>query len=93
MLPIRCCANSRPQVPVELGTLHNLSLLYLGDNKLEQLPAEIGRLGSLRTLNLHNNKFKYLPQVTTPHPLPPSLSLSSGLGLLEVPLAAAATPQ
>ncbi len=48
-------------VPVEIGDLSSLTLLYLNSNQLTALPAEIGNLFSLQTLDLYNNQLTALP--------------------------------
>jgi hypothetical protein len=48
-------------VPPEIGRLHGLQELYLGDNQLTSLPPEIGQLTNLRRLYLEGNQLTSLP--------------------------------
>ena len=48
-------------VPVEIGQLTSLKVLYLGGNQLTSVPAEIWQLTSLRELNLGRNQLTSLP--------------------------------
>ena len=53
--------NKLIHLPVEIGQLTQLTVLYLDDNKLSHLPVEIGLLTQLTKLHLYNNKLTHLP--------------------------------
>src|SRR5262244_2807722 len=46
------------ELPLEIGELADLQVLWLHNNKLAQLPPEIGQLRNLRRIRLHNNELK-----------------------------------
>ena len=48
-------------LPKEIGTLTNLTTLYLYGNQLTELPQEIGQLVNLTTLDLYGNQLTSLP--------------------------------
>ena len=48
-------------VPVEIGQLTSLKVLYLGGNQLTSVPAEIWQLTSLRELHLGGNQLTSVP--------------------------------
>jgi leucine-rich repeat protein SHOC2 len=48
-------------VPVEIGQLTSLKVLYLGGNQLTSVPAEIWQLTSLRKLHLGGNQLTSVP--------------------------------
>ena len=53
--------NNLTQLPVEIGQLTQLTVLYLSNNKLTYLPVEIGLLTQLTVLYLYNNNLTQLP--------------------------------
>ncbi|KAF9964643.1 hypothetical protein BGZ70_006159 [Mortierella alpina] len=66
-------------IPMDVFTLHNLSVLSLRNNSIEVIPPEIGLLHNLVELSLGGNQLKVLPsqisllpklQILTVHPNP-----------------------
>ncbi|KAF9979983.1 hypothetical protein BGZ75_009005 [Mortierella antarctica] len=66
-------------IPMDVFTLHNLSVLSLRNNSIEAIPPEIGLLHNLIELSLGGNQLKVLPsqisllpklQILTVHPNP-----------------------
>ncbi|KAF9576615.1 hypothetical protein EC968_006962 [Mortierella alpina] len=66
-------------IPMDVFTLHNLSVLSLRNNSIEAIPPEIGLLHNLVELSLGGNQLKVLPsqisllpklQILTVHPNP-----------------------
>ncbi|KAF9478250.1 hypothetical protein BDN70DRAFT_59406 [Pholiota conissans] len=53
--------NNITKLPMELWSLHNLTVLSLRNNCLTYIPPEIANLRDLQTLNLAHNKLRYIP--------------------------------
>ncbi|XP_016097811.1 erbin [Sinocyclocheilus grahami] len=53
--------NLLTQMPPEVGSLKNVTVLFLHSNKLETLPEEMGDMQKLKVINLSDNKLKNLP--------------------------------
>ena len=53
--------NNLTQLPVEIGQLTQLTILYLSNNNITHLPVEIGQLTQLTELYLDYNKLNQLP--------------------------------
>jgi internalin A len=51
-----------PELPSEIGSLTNLTILYFSDNQLSALPEAIGNLTSLTSFDLRNNQLSALPE-------------------------------
>jgi len=49
------------EIPKEIGSLINLTTLYLMNNTLTSIPSEIGNLTNLTKLFLHNNEITEIP--------------------------------
>ena len=43
-------------LPIEIGKLMSLEILYISSNKLESIPKEIGNLTNLTHLDLRNTR-------------------------------------
>ena len=52
---LRLQGNQLTSLPVEIGRLTGLEVLWLYDNQLTSLPVEIGRLTGLTYLDLSDN--------------------------------------
>lgn len=50
-----------PELPPELGSCSNLTVLTAASNRLISVPAELGHLPRLAVLNLCDNLIPYLP--------------------------------
>lgn len=50
-----------PELPPELGSCSNLTVLTAASNRLTSVPAELGHLPRLAVLNLCDNLIPYLP--------------------------------
>ncbi|KAF8956923.1 hypothetical protein BDZ97DRAFT_1955357 [Flammula alnicola] len=53
--------NNITKLPIELWSLHNLTVLSLRNNSITYLPPEIGQLMDLQALNVAHNKLRYVP--------------------------------
>ena len=56
------CYKSLTEIPESIGSLYNLQVLYLSNNKLTNVPKSIGMLFNLRKLYLSDNKLSSLPR-------------------------------
>ena len=60
-LQLRMSGAGTSHLPPEIGQLHNLTHLILGQNPLTALPPELGQLHSLTYLDLSDNQLTTLP--------------------------------
>ncbi|MEO1442710.1 MAG: hypothetical protein AAFV33_20075, partial [Chloroflexota bacterium] len=51
-------------LPPEIGQLHTLNGLYLGNNQLTSLPKEIGQLATLRRLSVSDNHLTLMLEIS-----------------------------
>uniref|UniRef100_A0A671L0N4 Protein LAP2-like n=1 Tax=Sinocyclocheilus anshuiensis TaxID=1608454 RepID=A0A671L0N4_9TELE len=62
---ISCISNlikvSSLRLCISMGSLKNVTVLFLHSNKLETLPEEMGDMQKLKVINLSDNKLKNLP--------------------------------
>lgn len=62
---ILCCKTSFLDQPKWLGSLANLTHLYLAGNNMEELPEDVDRLANLCYLELSRNRLQALPHSVT----------------------------
>jgi hypothetical protein len=53
--------NNISNIPIEIGNLINLKVLYLSSNNISNIPIEIGNLINLKVLNLLSNNISIIP--------------------------------